>query len=86
MTAIQVSDISHPSGIFMKIRSSVKWGLFAASILVFVVVVRVWPHAENWMAVDTCLDAGGRWDHQLHHCQLDDVMDGSGSDRDAQRS
>ena len=28
-----------------------------------------WERYRRWDAIDTCLDAGGRWDYQLNVCE-----------------
>jgi hypothetical protein len=42
-------------------------------ILIFVIACALalwwWPSARRWLAIDRCLDAGGRWDEVGERCE-----------------
>jgi hypothetical protein len=35
-------------------------------------VALVWPNIDTWLAVDRCLDAGGKYDYAANACVLAD--------------
>jgi hypothetical protein len=42
-------------------------------MLILAVVVALalwwWPSARRWLAIDRCLDLGGRWDYAEERCE-----------------
>jgi hypothetical protein len=41
----------------------------AFAILVAGLVVWLLPKARRWMAIDSCLDLGSRWDNSANRCE-----------------
>lgn len=40
-------------------------------VVVIILALAVWclPTARRWLAIDRCLDLGGRWDHSAERCE-----------------
>jgi hypothetical protein len=49
-------------GAAMKLRI----GIALAAVMV---AAAIWFWNSEWLAIDTCLDRGGRWDEQTRVCQ-----------------
>ncbi len=52
-------------------------------VLLFVLLVSgyLFPHIRRFLAVDTCLDRGGRWDYEKNVCEYTAPLKGGIRDR-----
>lgn len=59
-------------GLKQKFRANAKVVLVCvlAAIVLGFAVVTVWPRVAAWLAVDRCLDAGGRYDYAGNACSF----------------
>jgi hypothetical protein len=43
--------------------------VIVAAILIVVVGFWLFPTEQRWIAIDSCLDLGGRWDYSAGRCE-----------------
>ncbi len=46
-----------------------KKALLVAALFLMVAFIAAWPWLKTQVAIDTCLDAGGRWNYEQELCE-----------------